>query len=283
MLGIFDPRRSAGISIDVRIEAAEALGQAGDPRLDPKNPRRWVKIPAGKFWMGAQKEKPDGPNFDVEAFSAEGPVREVHLDTYAIAPYPVTVAEFQTFLDDDGYLNAKWWADGGFGKFDMPEDWDDQVEYPNRPVVGVSWFEAAAYSAWAGSRLPAEAEWEKAARGTEGRKFPWGNEPADPSRLNSDGNVGRPTPVGLYPAGATTWPATSGSGVVMWSMSPSAWCGAGPGTSVPGTPGRPTAAATTPIVATTASGFAWWSREPPGAADRLKSSSGLTRRMIART
>jgi len=85
----------------------------------------------------------------------------------------------------------------------MPEDWDDQVEYPNRPVVGVSWFEAAAYSAWAGSRLPAEAEWEKAARGTEGRKFPWGNEPADPSRLNSDGNVGRPTPVGLYPAGAT--------------------------------------------------------------------------------
>ena len=203
VLGIFDPRRSAGISIDVRIEAAEALGQAGDPRLDPKNPRRWVKIPAGKFWMGAQKEKPDGPNFDVEAFSAEGPVREVHLDTYAIAPYPVTVAEFQTFLDDDGYLNAKWWADGGFGKFDMPEDWDDQVEYPNRPVVGVSWFEAAAYSAWAGSRLPAEAEWEKAARGTEGRKFPWGNEPADPSRLNSDGNVGRPTPVGLYPAGAT--------------------------------------------------------------------------------
>ena len=113
------------------------------------------------------------------------------------------VGESREFVDQGGYTDRRWWAAGGFGQFEVPEGWTEQLQFPSRPVVGVSWFEAMAYCAWAGCRLPTEAEWERAARGTDGRKFPWGSEAADASRLNYDGNIGRPTPVGVYPLGAT--------------------------------------------------------------------------------
>jgi formylglycine-generating enzyme required for sulfatase activity len=77
------------------------------------------------------------------------------------------------------------------------------MRHPNWPVTGVSWYDAQAYCAWEGARLPAEAEWERAAAGLEGRKYPWGNDPQNEKRANFAFNVGSPTPVGLYPAGAT--------------------------------------------------------------------------------
>ena len=204
VMAMFDRERSQTVPGETRIEAADALGQAGDPRLDPRRDDYWVTIDAGEFLMGAQAQDRKKPNYDPEAYEDESPVHGVYLDAFRMARYPVTVDQYRKFVEDEGYEQERWWNAGGFGEFSKPDEWDEQLQYPSRPVVYVSWFEAAAYCRWAGCRLPAEAEWERAARGTDGRRFPWGNADADPSRLNYDGsNIGHVTPVGIYPLGAT--------------------------------------------------------------------------------
>ena len=179
VLGIFDREKSRGIDLQIRLAAAEALGQAGDPRLRlPKEKDYWVSIPGGKFVMG---DKEDGPQHEVE------------LDAFLIGRYPVTVYEYGRFLEDSDY--------------DAPKDWEEQSAHPNRPVVDVTWFDADAYSRWAKVRLPTEAEWERAARGTEGRRFAWGNEPPTPELANYDeAAIRAPSPVGLFPLGSTPAP-----------------------------------------------------------------------------
>src|SRR5947209_448081 len=197
IMRIFERGAAEQIDIKTRIEAADLLGQAGDPRLDDN----WVEIAAGTFRMGAQSREKDAANYDPEADDSESPVHEVSLTDFRLGRYPVTVQEYAKFMDRDGYRIRKYWADG-FGKFSEPRDWEGQQRYPNRPVVGVSWYEAAAYCAWAGGRLPTEAEWERAARGPLSASYPWGNEPPlAKSRVNYGAEVGHPTPVGLYPAG----------------------------------------------------------------------------------
>jgi formylglycine-generating enzyme required for sulfatase activity len=201
VLGIFDADKARSVDFNVRLEAAEALGQAGDLRLGKDN---WIPIAAGKFLMGAQKADPSKPNYDAEAGKDESPVHEVYLKEFQIGRYPVTVEEYRRFVDDEGYSNERWWKDGGFGEQNRPEHWDDQVLHPNWPVVYMTWYDAKAYCAWAEVRLPTEAEWERAARGANGRKYPWGNEEPDATRANFEaGKVGHATPVGLYPRGAT--------------------------------------------------------------------------------
>jgi formylglycine-generating enzyme required for sulfatase activity len=200
VLGIFDSNMAKCIDLRVRLGAAEALGQAGDPRLNEDN---WVTIEAGEFWMGAQKDDPSQPNYDPEAKDDEGPVRLVKLGAYQIGKFPVTVSEYQRFVDADGYAEVQWWSAGGFGANTEPKSWLDWVLHPNRPVVGVTWYEASAYCEWAGVRLPTGSEWERAARGRDGRKYPWGGGDPDPVRANFKAGVMDLTPVGLYPAGAT--------------------------------------------------------------------------------
>jgi formylglycine-generating enzyme required for sulfatase activity len=170
----------------------------------------WIEIPAGEFLMGAQKLDPKAPNYDPEAYDDESPVHPVFLSAYRIGRYPVTVAEYLRFVGDRGYEKGAYWKEGGFGKWKWPAAWaarDEQVDNPTRPVVGVSWYEASAYAAWAGCRLPTEAEWERAACGRAGWKYPWGDDPPNERRANfsPDGkpNVGHPTPVGEYPLGDT--------------------------------------------------------------------------------
>ena len=172
VLGIFDAQKAESIAFSERLEAAEALGQAGDPRLNEDN---WVTVEAGE-----------------------------HVDAFQIGRYPVTVQEFRRFTDGDGYREQRWWPAGGFGKTTQPWDWEEQALHPNRPVAGVNWYEASAYCAWAGARLPTAEEWEHAACGYAGRLYPWGDEDPDPTRANF--RLSGPqdvTPVGMYPAGAT--------------------------------------------------------------------------------
>ena len=204
VMAIFNPVEGRKINLSTRMDAADALGQAGDPRLAENN---WVKIPAGKFWMGAQKDDPKGRNYDPEANVGdwnESPPHEVELDDFQIGRYPVTVAEFQRFVEDGGYEEEGWWkAAGGFGQSKGPDDWDEQLRHPTRPMVNVSWHEASAYCAWNRSRLPTEAEWERAARGAEGRKYPWGSGKPSHKHANFGSKVGHAMPVGLYPRGCT--------------------------------------------------------------------------------
>jgi formylglycine-generating enzyme required for sulfatase activity len=208
---VFDCKRSERIPIDEAIAAAEAIGQAGDPRFaDLGSEDLRSTVPAGTFWMGAQKRDPNGRNYDPLAWDQEtgydeGPVHKVTLAEYRIGRFPVTVGEYERFVNDEGYGRLQFWEAGGFGENESPDDWEEQLAHPTRPVVGVSWFEASAYAKWAGSRLPTEAEWERAARGMEGRRYPWeGDEEPNPRLANfAESRIGHVTPVGVYPCGAT--------------------------------------------------------------------------------
>ena len=204
VMAIFDGQGRRGMNIKKIIETADALGQAGDPRfVHSALVENWVDIPAGEFLMGAQAKEPSQANHDSEAYEDESPVHRVQLEAYRMGRYPVTVGEYSMFIDAGGYSNEACWNHGHFGEWKEPADWDTQLGHLNRPVVRVNWFEASAYAAWKGGRLPTEAEWERAACGAEGRRYPWGDANPDGSLLNYDGNAGFPTPVGIYPRGAS--------------------------------------------------------------------------------
>lgn len=99
IMGIFEKERYKSIPVQVRIDAADALGQVGDPRLhdDPM-----VSIPGGRFWMGAQKTNKKEKNFDEDAIDNESPVHQVELSPYKISKYPVTVGQYLGFIEDGG-------------------------------------------------------------------------------------------------------------------------------------------------------------------------------------
>ena len=151
----------------------------------------WVMVPAGEFTMGGN------------AYSHERPIHQVHLSEYQIARHPVTNAQYELFVKAKSYV--------------VPKHWKNRKIPPgkeNHPVVYVSWEDVRAFCAWAGVCLPTEAEWEKAARGTDGRKYPWGNEPPTRELCNFNGYVGDTTPVGRYPKGASPYGALDMAGNV---------------------------------------------------------------------
>jgi formylglycine-generating enzyme required for sulfatase activity len=183
------------VALRVRIAAGEVLGYLGDPRLG-----EMVLVPAGKFLMGEGEAQ-----------------HELYLPAYRVGVYPVTNAEYGRFIEAGGYGERRWWTEAGWeeiGKQQRTKPWywdDSRFNRPNQPVVGVSWYECVAYCRWLSAesgqvhRLPTEAEWEKGARGTDGRRYPWGDG-FEAGRLNArEGGqqVRATTPVGIYPNGAS--------------------------------------------------------------------------------
>ncbi len=146
-----------------------------------------VEVPAGPFTMGSDKKRdPDASKYTPE------PLVSLTLPAFRIGVYPVTVAEYTCALA----AKAK--------DVTQPNNWASQQQQPDHPVVYVSWLMASAYAAWLSQmtgepwRLPTEAEWEKAARGTDGRIYPWGDQ-WDKARANtSDGGAGGTTRIGQY-------------------------------------------------------------------------------------
>jgi formylglycine-generating enzyme required for sulfatase activity len=181
------------VPIDERIAAARALGER-DPR-----PGTFLRIPAGEFWRGSDPPEGEPP---------EQPRLRARTVGFEIGLVPVTVHEFDRFVRR-GYDDRALWTDAGWewrerNRIDRPRFWEDEAwkAYlgPNQPVVGASWYEADAYARFAGARLPSEAEWERAARGEDGRRYPWGEE-WDPSRAAARGGPRHTLPVGCFPSG----------------------------------------------------------------------------------
>ncbi|HEX6384480.1 MAG TPA: SUMF1/EgtB/PvdO family nonheme iron enzyme [Anaerolineae bacterium] len=139
-----------------------------DVIVHPKTGKEMVRIPAGEFLYGKNKEK-------------------VHLDEYWIDKTPVTNAEYSRFVAAAAHKPPQHWQG------QMPSD-----KIADHPVVYISWRDAKAYADWAGLRLPTEQEWEKAARGADGRQYTWGNEWRDDHCNTSEAGIKTTTPVGRF-------------------------------------------------------------------------------------
>ena len=174
--------RDALIQLGVRqgeLAETEVIRTTADIAVNQTDGTELIRIPAGEFTMGSEK-------------GAEKPVRQVHLDDYWIARNPVTNAQYRRFIEATGHDKPSYWDQKRFNK-------------PNQPVVGVTWHDAKAYCDWAGLELPTEAQWEKAARGTNGQTYPWGEDEPSDKLCNFNGNVGATTEVGSYPDGASPY------------------------------------------------------------------------------
>ncbi len=192
----------------------------------------WCPVAPGPFWSGDDRQsKP-----------LRSALKKAQLPhAYRIGRYPITWADYARFVAAGGYTQRRWWGAHGWdwrlraGRDNQPLEepvFIDSVEYNNpiQPVVGVRWYEATAYCAWLTEqghthgwlppddriRLPTALEWERAARGTDKRRFPWGDAAPDPEWANyKDTGIGRPSPVGCFPAGQAACGALDLAGNVM--------------------------------------------------------------------
>jgi len=178
-------------------DAEEKLARALDECM--------LRVPAGEFLMGSDSGDAD-----------ERPQRRVYLDAFEIDQYKVTNVQYRRFLAATGRAGPQRWPERYAHLVPGRDPNWRGATYPAgetlHPVVGVGWTDAMAYCAWAGKRLPTEAEWEKAARGIDGRRYPWGDEWQAGRANTREAGVGYTQPVGSYPAGASPYGALDMAG-----------------------------------------------------------------------
>jgi formylglycine-generating enzyme required for sulfatase activity len=173
-----------------------------------------VYIPPGKFEMVSN-------DFDRKKLT-----HEVYLDGYRIGKYEVTIKQYMKFVNETKSHYPEWREEGS--KYHIKTGGDDYykklVSNENSPILGISWKDAGAYCEWLSKKtglnfnLPTEAQWEKAARGNDSRQYPWGDRRPDPILANFGDNIGKTTPVGSYPEGASPYGLLDMAGNV-WE-----WC-----------------------------------------------------------
>jgi iron(II)-dependent oxidoreductase len=187
------------------------------PAARPVSPDS-VLVPAGEFVLGVDAD--DEP----WSLDNERPAHVVDLPAFRIARLPVTNAQWREFIDDGGYADATWWSEAGWqhrrdAGLERPRFWSSDgsrrrfgfvEDIPlDEPVQHVCFYEAEAFAAWSGARLPTEVEWEKACAWDpvlrRRRRWPWGDELPTSDRANLGGEALRPAPVGAYPAGASAY------------------------------------------------------------------------------
>lgn len=243
-----------------RVEAGDVLGKLDDPRRGVGARAGlpdliWCEIPAGPFWMGSSKNQRD-PHYDPEAYVAELGMFKMYdqlTRPYYIARYPITNAQFETFLQaPDGYANPHWWK--GLAETDnqtAPPKYSGVYSLPNHPMINVTWYQAVAFTRWCTEqlrksgaaclvwqpgtlgehrlnwnewqvRLPSEAEWEKAAcwDGVKEakRKYPWGPKFSTEHANTAESGIGATSAVGCFSTGVSPCGALDLSGNV-WE-----WC-----------------------------------------------------------
>ncbi|HEY9840717.1 MAG TPA: SUMF1/EgtB/PvdO family nonheme iron enzyme [Candidatus Obscuribacterales bacterium] len=177
-----------------------------------------LRIPAGKYPIGD------------DLHPAERPAHSYETAGFAIARLPVSNADFARFMAAGGYQNPDFWLPEGWNFIQAealhgPAFWQKRgyacgPDYPDYPVIGISWYEAVAYATWADLRLPSEVEWEAAGRGPDGLRWPWGNEWRDGLANTAEAGINNTTPVGIFPEGASPFGCLDLVGNVFeWTLS----------------------------------------------------------------
>lgn len=169
-------------------------------------PKDMLEVPKGEFTMGSNDTDKEAKALQYGAtkpwYENERPMRTVKVAGFYIDKTEVIHAQYKQFLDATGRKPPTQWPGGVY-----------PMQYSDHPVTFVTWFDADEYCKWKGKRLPTEAEWEKAARGTDGREFPWGSE-FDKKKVNALGEYTSTTPAGMFPEGKSPYGALDMSGNV---------------------------------------------------------------------